>query len=102
MNKIFFFLLIGVITASFFYTNAYAVIVYPGVSFANSHTNYTANINPNFNVTSINVTPSHIYFGSAYYDLNDTGYAPMYANMTMFNEDVNASFYITATHAHTH
>lgn len=93
----------GILLVSFLYIHdAYAVTVYPGVSFANSHTNYTANVNPNFNVTSINVTPSHIYFGSAYYDLNDTGFAPMYANMTMFHEGVNASFYITATHAHTH
>lgn len=43
-----------------------------------------------------------MYFGSAYYDLNDTGFSPMFANMTQFNEGVNASFYILATHAHTH
>lgn len=68
--------------------------VYPGTQIANSITNYTADQSPNFNVTSITVTSSHIYLGSSYYDLSRTGSA-VNANITGFYENKNATFHVT-------
>lgn len=80
---------------SFIYAqNAYAVTVYPGIHISNPITNYTADKSPNFNVTSITTTPTHIFLGSSYYDLSRTG-SIVKANVTGFFENQNASFNIT-------
>jgi hypothetical protein len=76
------------------------VTVYPGVIIqntgANPHTRYTADVHPNFNVTSINVTNNHIWLGTKYYDLTSVGNTAN-ANITGFNEDVNFTLKQTGT-----
>lgn len=101
MNHKVFFLLVGIAISFLSLQNAYAVTIYPGVHIANSHTNYTANVSPNFNVTSLSVDATHIYLGNRYFDLNSSS-GQMNANITRFFENNNATFDITIPHANTH
>ena len=71
-----------------FYQDAYAITVSPGASFQNSNLNYTSFVKPNFNVTSITVNSTDIFFGTPYYDLTWAGHK-INANITAFSEGVN-------------
>ena len=84
-----FFLLVIVACSSFLiYQNAYAITVSPGASFQNTNLNYTSFVKPNFNVTSITVNSTDIFFGTPYYDLTWAGHK-INANITAFSEGVN-------------
>lgn len=56
--------------------------------------NYTANVSPNFNVTSIIANSTDIFLGTPYYDLSWAGHL-INANITGFNEGVNFTALIT-------
>ncbi len=79
------------ITYLLYVTSAWAVTVNLGPHFINSQTNYTSGTT--FNASSIQVQPSHIYFGSKYYDLTTTG-GKVAANVTSFYEDQNVTVHI--------
>lgn len=83
------------------YQQAYAVTVYPGTFIGNSHTNYTANVIPNFNVTSITTTADHIYLGTHYFDLNYT-LGQVNANITAFHENNNMTLKLTSSFGNVH
>lgn len=101
MNKIFF-LLAGILAFSFLYgSNAYAVTVYPGTVISNLKTSYTADVHPNFNVTSFNVTASHVYLGNHFFDLNSTS-GQASANITKFYENENMTLKVTSGFGNTH
>ena len=57
--------------------------------------NYTADVSPNFNVTQIISNSSTIFLGTPYYNMSWPGH-DINANITGFNEGVNATFHITS------
>jgi hypothetical protein len=102
MNHKFFLLLIGIGAISILsYQQAWAVTVYPGTIISNPKTNYTADTSPNFNVTSITTTPTHIYLGTKYFDLNYT-LGQVKANVTQFVENNNMTLHLTSSFGNVH
>lgn len=102
LQKIFFFAVIGIVALAFVgIDDAYAVTVNPGTFIGNSHTNYTADVSPNFNVTSITVSPNYIYLGTHYFNLTSTS-GQVEANVTGFHENNNMTLHLTSSFGNVH
>lgn len=95
MKKVFFLLIfVASLSIVFSLPGAYAVTVTPGVLIFNPQENLTANVIPNFNVTSITANTTDIFFNDRFFDFQSThGTVP--ANITAFSENNYIRLHIT-------